>query len=86
MKILLLTLPILLLTACVHTENNKKSIVENQTHREHLCTSDYRPICANVEIHCVTVPCEPIQQTFSNPCVMGNNPHATFLHEGVCKK
>jgi hypothetical protein len=48
------------------------------------CTMDYNPVCASVQIQCIKAPCNPIQQTFSNLCVMKANPLTTFLHNGEC--
>jgi len=50
------------------------------------CTKEYVPVCAEVAIECITTPCEPIKQTFSNACVLSNNKKATFLYKGACKK
>jgi len=86
MKYLYLSVTILLFTACIQTKNKKESMVETQHRTQHFCTREYRPVCAKVEIQCVTTPCEAVEKTFPTKCVMSNNPHAIFLHEGVCKK
>ncbi|MDD3262816.1 MAG: hypothetical protein PHR61_03135 [Candidatus Absconditabacteria bacterium] len=49
------------------------------------CTMEYAPVCAKVEIQCIRAPCEPIEQTFSNRCMINANKLATFLYEGECK-
>ncbi len=49
------------------------------------CTREYKPVCAEVQVQCITSPCYPIQETFSNKCEMWNNSLATFLHEWSCK-
>jgi len=87
MKYLYLSLSIFLISGCVQTKNKTESRIERtENPNKHFCTSEYRPVCAEVEIQCVTTPCDAIKKTFSNRCVMRNTPHATFLHEGVCKK
>ena len=48
------------------------------------CTMEYAPVCASVAIQCIKAPCNPIEQTFSNKCVMNQNKLATFLHNGEC--
>jgi hypothetical protein len=45
-----------------------------------MCTMDYNPVCASVQVMCVTTPCMPEEQTFGNACSMASNPQATFLH------
>ena len=49
------------------------------------CTREYVPVCAEIQIECVTTPCEALTQTFPNRCVMSNNKRAKFLYEGTCK-
>jgi len=48
------------------------------------CDAQYKPVCAKVDILCVTTPCESIEQTFSNTCVMNINPNTTYLRDGEC--
>jgi len=58
------------------TWNNEENIA---------CTMEYAPVCAKVEIQCITTPCDPIEQTFWNRCAMEANKLATFLYEWECK-
>ena len=83
MKLIYLVVVALSLTACVKREAKKEQL---ENHVKHPCTREYRPVCAEVEIQCVTTPCEPIKKSFSNRCEMRNNPHATFLHKGSCRE
>lgn len=53
--------------------------------KKSFCTKIYLPVCAKVEVACITTPCKPVEQTFSNKCMMENNERATFLHDGKCK-
>lgn len=46
-----------------------------------ICTMEYAPVCAQVEIQCVTTPCNPVEQTFSNTCSAGEN---KILYSGEC--
>lgn len=48
------------------------------------CNMIYAPVCASVAIQCIKAPCNPVQQTFSNRCVMEQNKLATFVHDGEC--
>lgn len=38
-----------------------------------ICTMEYAPVCAIVQIQCITTPCYPILQTFSNSCMAQDN-------------
>ena len=62
----------------------KKEVTSMQA--QGFCTKEYMPICATVQIQCLTTPCEATQTTFSNRCMMKQNKQATFLHQGKCKK
>jgi len=38
-----------------------------------MCTMQYAPVCAEVQVKCINAPCPPIQQTFWNSCTAGKN-------------
>ncbi len=48
------------------------------------CIEIYQPVCASVQIQCVTTPCEPIQKTFSNSCDACSQHSVTEYTEGAC--
>ena len=48
------------------------------------CTEEYAPVCAEVEIECISAPCEPVEETFSNHCLLDMEPDAYYLREGEC--
>ncbi|MCR4333711.1 MAG: hypothetical protein NUV60_01660 [Patescibacteria group bacterium] len=50
-----------------------------------VCTADYTPVCATVQIQCITTPCDPIQETFSNSCNACKNPLVNSYLVGACK-
>lgn len=50
------------------------------------CTMEYAPVCAKVQVQCVTTPCEPVYETFGNACTMNANKNATFAYNGECKE
>lgn len=47
------------------------------------CTMEYAPVCGEVQVQCVTTPCNPIKETFSNKCMM-NAKKAKYLYNGEC--
>ena len=49
-----------------------------------VCTMEYAPVCASVQVQCIKAPCPPVEQTFGNKCMMNANKLATFLHDGEC--
>ena len=51
-----------------------------------MCTMEYMPVCAAVQVQCIKAPCPPINQTFGNACMMNANKLATYLYDGECKE
>lgn len=47
------------------------------------CTMDYAPVCGAVAVECITAPCGPVQQTFSNNC-MARASKAINITDGEC--
>jgi len=38
-----------------------------------ICTMEYAPVCAEVQVNCINEPCLPVQKTFWNSCTAGKN-------------
>lgn len=52
---------------------------------EVMCIEIYAPVCAQVQVECVTTPCDPVPQTFSNSCFACANDRVVSYTEGACK-
>jgi len=50
------------------------------------CIAVYQPVCGEVQIQCVTSPCPPVQETFSNSCVACSNSLVETYTEGECSQ
>lgn len=48
------------------------------------CIEIYQPVCASVQIQCITTPCEPILKTFGNSCQACSEHSVTEYSEGAC--
>lgn len=43
-------------------------IVKPSPNDEIFCTTQYDPVCGEVQVQCITEPCYPVKETFSNRC------------------
>lgn len=50
------------------------------------CIEIYQPVCGQVQVECITAPCDPIKQTFSNSCFACMNPRVMSYTEGECQE
>jgi hypothetical protein len=53
--------------------------------RADVCPDIYQPVCANVNVQCITTPCNPVQETFSNSCQACQNSLVDFYRMGECQ-
>jgi len=48
------------------------------------CPDIYKPVCAQIQVECITTPCNPIPQTFENSCEACVNERVVSYQEGPC--
>lgn len=48
------------------------------------CIQVYEPVCGKVNVQCITTPCEPVYETFSNSCLACLNPLVESYTRGAC--
>ena len=48
------------------------------------CIEIYQPVCASVNVQCVTTPCDPVKETYSNSCKACMNSLVSSYKEGEC--
>lgn len=73
--------------ACPVPEENEKPKVVTCSPESKLaqaCTMEYRPVCGFTNIQCVTTPCDPIEETFSNGCMACAEGSVDSYIEGSC--
>lgn len=55
-------------------ENSNQCIRPWEQEQEpRICTMEYAPVCAEVQVQCIKAPCFPINETFWNACSAGDN-------------
>ncbi len=48
------------------------------------CIEIYQPVCASVNVQCVTTPCDPAQETYANSCKACMNSLVSSYTKGEC--
>lgn len=49
-----------------------------------VCIEIYQPVCGVVNVQCITEPCDPVEETFSNSCFACSNSLVESYTEGEC--
>lgn len=57
-----------------------------ETREAAVCAAVVEPVCGMVQVECVTTPCDPVLQTFSNSCEACQNDRVTSYTEGACSE
>jgi hypothetical protein len=71
--------------ACPNETATPKAVVCTPEQKQaEACIEIYQPVCASVQIQCITTPCEPIQKTFGNSCDACSQHSVTEYTEGAC--
>lgn len=65
-------------------QNGESVACEESQRGVDACIEIYQPVCATVNIQCITTPCDPIEETFSNSCFACQNPLVSYYSEGEC--
>ena len=71
---------------CIHSNQTFTEIIEN------FCTGDigdvcmnlYEPVCGYQPVQCVTAPCPPTSQTFTNSCFACQDQEVVYWMLGEC--
>lgn len=50
-----------------------------------FCTTEYAPVCGLVQVQCITTPCDPVPETFSNSCAACTQDNVISYTEGACE-
>jgi len=68
------------------TDEGKLQAYDCTDPRPEICTKEYMPVCGQVQVQCITTPCEPIKQTFGNKCDACANSLTISYTEGACEE
>ena len=68
------------------TFNNASTNCAPEQRNVDACIEIYQPVCAKVNVQCVTTPCEPVEETFPNSCFACSNSLVESYIVGECAK
>jgi hypothetical protein len=68
------------------TEDKEVRYCDPRSEGDGMCIELYAPVCAQVQVECITTPCDPVPQTFSNSCFACANDRVISYVEGVCEE
>ncbi len=72
--------------ACPEEKARKDTVVCTAEQKQaDACIEIYEPVCAAVQIQCITTPCEPIPKTFGNSCQACSEASVTEYTTGACE-
>ena len=66
-------------------EEQKPTPCRDEERNVDVCIEIYEPVCAKVNIQCITTPCDPIRETISNACHACRNPLVESYTAGPCQ-
>ncbi|MCB9817864.1 hypothetical protein H6787_00040 [Candidatus Nomurabacteria bacterium] len=66
-------------------ETSKSITCSPESKINQACTREYRPVCGITQIQCVTTPCDPIEETYSNACEACAQGNVDSYVEGSCE-
>ena len=71
--------------ACPEPVNDEVTYCPDRPKGEEIaCIDLYAPVCGQVQVECITTPCDPVSETFSNSCYACANDRVVSYTEGAC--
>lgn len=69
------------------TTNGKLKAIDCMPDQRNVdaCIEIYQPVCGQMQVECITMPCEPVKQTFENSCKACMNDRVLSYTEGECQ-
>ena len=70
-----------------NSDNNKQKINCLPSQRDSdFCIEIYEPVCGYRQVQCVTTPCDPVPETFSNSCFACAEDSIIYYTQGECSR
>jgi hypothetical protein len=67
-------------------ENQDREVFscEPEQREADACIQIFAPVCAEINVQCITTPCPPVKETYSNSCEACKNSLIDVYTEGEC--
>lgn len=65
--------------------NDDPILCSDESRLAEACIEIYAPVCGLTKVECVTEPCEPVPETYSNSCFACQNERVVSYTEGECR-
>lgn len=75
---------VLYLQEAYSVEEENRIYCDDSQRNVDACIELYQPVCASVQVECITAPCDPVQETFSNSCFACMNERVVSYVDGEC--
>jgi hypothetical protein len=66
-------------------KEESKTVTMCGQERPQICTREYNPVCAQVQVECIRAPFPPINETFATGCTACANPRVISYTLGACE-
>ena len=68
------------------TSNTKLQAIDCLLEQRNVdgCIEIYQPVCGQIQVECVTAPCDPVKETFENSCKACVNPRVMSYTQAEC--
>lgn len=67
------------------TAPSESVVCSTESRKTDACVTVVEPVCGLVRVECVTTPCDPIPETFTNSCEACRNERVVSYTEGACQ-
>jgi len=68
------------------SQPNAVRVMCREEARDQACTREFVPVCGLTRMECISAPCEPVPETYSNACTACSNERVVSYTPGACEE
>lgn len=69
---------------CPAPQASEGTLCKPEQRNVDACIEIYQPVCGLTQVECITEPCDPVPETYSNSCFACQNDRVVSYTEGAC--